>query len=56
MGKHDGWTALGMLILGYLLLKALFDPETKIYRCPTCNLVIDKNRYTCPRCGTHLSW
>lgn len=56
MGKDDAWIALGALILGALLLKAIFDPNTQIYRCPTCNLVIQKNTLFCPRCSTQLSW
>ncbi|WP_179365322.1 hypothetical protein [Nitrosarchaeum sp. AC2] len=56
MGKDDVWIALGAVLLGALLLKAIFDPNTKIYRCPHCNLVIQKNTAICPRCRTQLSW
>lgn len=56
MGKDDAWIALGALLLGGLLIKSLFDPNTKIYRCPTCNLVIQKDVPICPRCSTSLSW
>lgn len=56
MGKDDFWVGLGALILGGLLLKAIFDPNTKIYRCPTCNLVIQHNTPVCPRCRTPLVW
>ena len=48
MGKTDAWIALGAIILGALFLKAIFDPNTKIYRCPNCNLTISKNTPMCP--------
>ncbi len=45
------WVATaGAIILGIVLLKAIFDPDTKIYRCPYCNLVITRNKQVCPRC------
>jgi len=50
------WTALGALILGLLLLKAIFDPNTNIYKCPVCGLVIQRNTPACPRCRTQLAW
>jgi len=50
------WAAVGAIILGAILLKAILDPNTKIYRCPTCNLVIIKNTPQCPRCKTSLGW
>ena len=50
------WVALGAAILGVVLLKAILDPETKIYRCPNCNLVIKPNRRNCPRCKINLKW
>lgn len=56
MGKDDGWVALGAILLGALLLKAIVDPKTTIYRCPNCNLVIQKNSLICPRCKTQLQW
>lgn len=56
MGKNDGWIALGAILLGALFLKAIFDPNTKVYRCPSCNLTISKNTKVCPRCQTQLSW
>ena len=46
----------GAVILGGLLLKALFDRNTYIHRCPTCNLVIRKGSPHCQRCGTLLDW
>ena len=46
----------GAAILGGLLLKALFDKNTYVHRCPTCNLVIRKGIHRCPRCGTFLNW
>lgn len=48
--------ALGAVILGVVLLKAIFDSDTKIYRCPYCNLVIAKNTTICPRCRQRISW
>jgi len=56
MGNSDGWIALGAIILGALFLKAIFDPNTKIYRCPNCNLTISKNTAVCHRCNTALNW
>lgn len=50
------WAALGAIILGVLLLKAIFDPNTKVYKCPTCSLVIAKGTLVCPRCRTQLRW
>jgi rubrerythrin len=46
----------GAAILGGLLLKAIFDRDTNIHRCPKCNLVIMKGTPRCPRCGTLLDW
>ena len=46
----------GAAILGGLLLKAIFDRNTFIHRCPTCNLVVKKNSIRCPRCGTFFDW
>lgn len=48
--------ALGAVILGVALLKAIFDSDAKIYRCPYCNLVIAKNTIICPRCRRQISW
>jgi len=50
------WVAFGALLLGLLLLKALFDPDTTVYRCPYCNLVIAKHTTPCPRCGNQVGW
>jgi len=50
------WAAIGAIILGAVLLKAILDPNTKIYRCPNCNLVLTKNTSQCPRCRTSLGW
>lgn len=44
------------VVLGVGLLKAVFDPDEKIYRCPTCNIVIRKNIKICPNCRTQLEW
>ena len=46
----------GAAILGGLLLKAIFDRNTYIHRCPTCDLVVKKGALHCPRCGTYLDW
>ncbi|WOV92388.1 MAG: hypothetical protein R1F52_04505 [Candidatus Nitrosoabyssus spongiisocia] len=48
--------AIGALILGAVLLKAIFDPGTEIYRCPYCNLVIKKYTSACPRCKRMIGW
>ena len=50
------WAALGALILGILLLRAIFDPNTNIYKCPTCGLVIARYTRICPRCRTQIVW
>ena len=50
------WAALGALILGGLLLKAIIDSDTNIYRCPHCNLVLRKNTLVCPRCKNSVGW
>lgn len=46
----------GAAILGGLLLKAIFDKNTNIHRCPKCNLVIGKWQKRCPRCGQPIDW
>ena len=63
MSEDDIWEDLkdlaivsGAAILGGLLLKALFDRNTYIHRCPTCNLVVKKGVQRCPRCGTFFDW
>ena len=48
--------ALAAIALGVLLLKAIFDPDTNIYKCPNCGLTIAKNTPSCRRCGTRISW
>jgi len=50
------WVVVGALILGGLLLKAIVDSDTKIYRCPYCNLVIKNNTTNCPRCRKPIGW
>ena len=50
------WAAVGAIILGALLLKAILDPNTRIYRCPNCSLVIMRGTRQCPRCRTFLDW
>ena len=50
------WTGLAVLFLSLLLLKAIFDPETEIYKCPNCNLTISQNNSKCPRCNQGISW
>jgi len=42
--------ALAAIALGVLLLKAIFDPDTNIYKCPNCGLTIAKNTPSCRRC------
>ena len=46
----------GAAILGGLLLKAIFDRNTNIHRCPRCNLVVKKGTHSCPRCGQFIDW
>ena len=48
--------ASGVAILGGLILKALFNRNTRVYRCPTCGLVVRKQTVRCPRCGTFIDW
>jgi len=55
-GKVPAPIVIGGIILGLLLLKAIFDRNTRGYRCPGCNLVIGKYTNLCPRCGTVLDW
>ena len=50
------WVAIGAVILGGILLKAIVDSNTKIYRCPYCNLVLQKNKSVCPRCKNDVGW
>ncbi len=50
------WQAAAVFILGILLLKAIFDPDTEIYRCPYCSLVVKKDTSKCPRCHNQISW
>lgn len=47
---------IGAMTLGLLHIKLIFNHDTKIYRCPTCNLVIWKDTNVCPRCDTKLEW
>ena len=48
--------AAGAVVLGLALLKAIVDSDSKIYRCPYCNLVVQRNTKRCPRCGNYISW
>lgn len=48
--------AIGVGVLAWSLLKALFNPDVEVYRCPECNLVIRKYTDPCIRCGTELDW
>ena len=48
--------AIGAVILGAALLKAVFDSDAKIYRCPYCNLVLTRNTSVCPRCRNRIIW
>ena len=48
--------AIAGLILGALLLKAIFDRNAHGYRCPKCNLIIRKYANLYPRCRTELDW
>lgn len=50
------WAALGAIILGGLLLKAIFDSDTTVHRCPYCNLVLQKGKTPCPRCKNVVVW
>jgi len=47
---------IGVLLLGALIVKALFDPHTQGYKCPKCSLVLRKGMHSCPRCHTQLDW
>jgi len=50
------WAGIAAIILGALLLKAIFDPNTNINRCPYCNLVLRNNQTPCPRCKKQVDW
>jgi lipopolysaccharide biosynthesis regulator YciM len=52
----NGAIAIGAVILGALLAKAIFDRNAHGYRCPRCNLTIRKYTNPCPRCHTELNW
>ena len=61
--KHVGiifismsWAAIGAIILGAAILKAIVDSNSKINRCPYCNLVIRENQTPCPRCKNSVGW
>jgi rubrerythrin len=49
-------TLKGMYALTYTLLKSLFNKNTLIYRCPTCDLVIKNTWDECPRCEEIFDW
>jgi len=51
-----GAIAIAAVILGALLLKAIFDRNAHGYRCPRCNLIIRRYANPCPRCRTELDW
>lgn len=48
--------AAAALILGAVILKSAYDSNSKIYRCPYCNLVIKKGTISCPRCKREMGW
>jgi len=50
------WAGVAAIILGLVILKSIFDPDTKIYRCPYCNLVLQKGKTKCPRCRNQVGW
>ena len=50
------WTAIGAIVLGYFLLKAIFDSDANVYRCPNCNLVVRQGATKCSRCKTPFEW
>ena len=60
MARGNDWGKLaivfGALVLGVVLLKAIFDKDEKVYRCPVCNLTLKKGETPCPRCKTHIKW
>jgi len=54
--RNNGAIVLGAFILGLLLLKSIVNHNTQGYRCPVCNLFVQKNTQICPRCRTTLDW
>lgn len=50
------WAAVGAIILGAVILKSIVDSNSKINRCPYCNLVIRLNQTPCPRCKNQVGW
>jgi len=50
------WAIIGAIILGAVILKSIIDSNSKIYRCPYCNLVIQKGKTPCPRCRNQVGW
>lgn len=58
--KDDFWESLfkvGALIGGAWLfseiIKSLSNP---VYRCPSCNNVINEGEHYCPHCNAYLEW
>jgi len=54
--RNNGAIIVGAFILGLVLLKSIVNHNTHGYRCPVCNLVIQKNTRMCSRCHTALDW
>ena len=50
------WVAIAAIILGAVILKSIINSDTKIHRCPYCNLVLRKNQTPCPRCRNQVGW
>lgn len=50
------WIAAAAIVLGAVILKSAYDANSKIYRCPYCNLVITKGKTPCPRCKRGMDW
>jgi len=47
---------IGALVLGALLVKAVFDRQARGFRCAECDLVVRRGVDRCPRCHTELDW
>ena len=43
-------------LLGFAILKSIFEKTTVYFRCPFCNLVISQFVTKCDRCHSKIGW